>query len=452
MSRWTDAVVRAALELPPAEGGESPAFGAICTDTRAITPGALFVALRGERFDAHDYLDAAQAAGARGAVVRRGTGPVAGLILYEVADTLEALGRLARARRREISGPVIGITGSNGKTSTKEMVAAVLRTRLRTWATRANDNNLVGVPLTILAAPDDTEALVIEAGASLLGEIPRLRAIVEPTAAIVTNVSPSHLAGFGSVAGVLREKLALVDGVSLAIVGNEPADLPIQARTLARRVITAGPEGAEVRPDRIVVGADGRPTFEIDGQTVALPLLGRHQAGNAMFAWTLVRELGLDRAAAARALEQLVLPGGRGDVIEAGDLTILHDCYNANPASFRAVIATAKAMRTGRPLVFVAGTMRELGPDGPALHAEIAALLVDLEPDLLAVVGEFGPALAPYADRLGTRLLVAPDAPTLAEPLAARLTGNELIVLKASRGVALERIIPALTGRSAPQH
>jgi UDP-N-acetylmuramoyl-tripeptide--D-alanyl-D-alanine ligase len=200
------------------------------------------------------------------------------------------------------------------------------------------------------------------------------------------------------------------------------------------------------------MGTDGRPTFEIDEQTVALPLLGRHQAGNAMFAWTLVRELGLDRSAAARALERLILPGGRGDLIQSGELTILHDCYNANPASFRAVIATAKAMRSGRRLVFVAGTMRELGPESDALHAEIASLLVELEPELLAVVGEFGPAMAPYRERLGNRLLIAADAPSLGEPLAARLAGNELVVLKASRGVALERIIPALTGRPAPQH
>lgn len=452
MSRWTDAVVRQALELPPVDDREFPDYSGVSTDTRAITAGALFVALKGERFDAHDYLVAAQAAGAGGAVVRRGTAPVPGLVLYEVSDTLESLGRLARARRREISGPVIGITGSNGKTSTREMIAAVLRTRFRTWATRANDNNLVGVPLTILAAPDDTEALVIEVGASVLGEVPRLRAILEPTTAVITNVSSSHLEGFGSIAGVMREKLALADGVPLAIVGTEPPDLAVQARSHARRVVTAGAEGAEVRPDRIVISADGRPTFVIDGQSVALPLVGRHQAGNAMMAWTLVRELSLERPVAAQALEWLVLPGGRGDLIQSGELTILNDCYNANPASFRAAIATARAMRGGRRLVFVAGTMRELGADSPALHAEIAALLVELEPELLAVVGEFVAALAPYADRLGNRLLVAADAPALGQPLAARLTGNELVVLKASRGVALERIIPILTGSPAPQH
>jgi UDP-N-acetylmuramoyl-tripeptide--D-alanyl-D-alanine ligase len=452
MSRWTGRTVREALGLAPAGPGDLTEYTGISTDTRAVTFGVLFVAIKGERFDGHEFLPGAAAAGARGAVVRRGTPPVPGLTLYEVADTLEALGMLARARRREIGGPVIGITGSNGKTSTKEMVAAVLRTKFRTWATRANDNNLVGVPLTILAAPDDTEALVVEAGASLLGEIPRLRAIIEPTAAIITNVGASHLEGFGSLAGVMREKLALADNVPLAIVGTEPSDLAIQARPHARRVITAAAEGAEVRPERLTVGSDGRATFTIDGQTITLSLIGKHQASNAMFAWTLVRELDLDRVAAAHALSDLVLPSGRGDLIQSGELTLLNDSYNANPVSFRAAIHTAKSMRTGRRLVFVAGTMRELGAESAALHAEIAALLVELDPELLAVIGEFGPALAPYAERLGNRLLVAEDAPTLAQPLAARLTGSELVILKASRGVALERIIPALTGAPAPRH
>lgn len=452
MTDWTDRDIRRALALEAPQGGEGPVFRGISTDTRAIGQGTLFVALPGERFDGHDFLEAAAQAGARGAVVRRGTAPIAGLEYYEVADTLEAYGRLARARRRRITGPVIAITGSNGKTSTKEMVAAVLRTRFRTHATRANDNNLVGVPQTILAAPDDSEALVIEAGANQVGEIPRLRAVIEPSIAIVTNVSPSHLEGFGSIAGVLKEKLSLVEDVPLAIVGTEPPDLAAQAKGHARRVVTAGAEGAEVRPDRIVIGTDGRPVLTVDDQTIRLPLLGRHQAANAMIAWTLVRELGLDRAAAAAALESLALPGGRGDVVESGGLTIVHDCYNANPASFRAAIATARAMRGRRRLVFVAGTMRELGPDSAALHADIAAQLVELRPDLLAAVGEFVPALAPHAEALGDRLLTAPDVPSLGPLLAARLAGDELVVLKASRGVALERIIPHLTGSAAPQH
>jgi UDP-N-acetylmuramoyl-tripeptide--D-alanyl-D-alanine ligase len=139
-------------------------------------------------------------------------------------------------------------------------------------------------------------------------------------------------------------------------------------------------------------------------------------------------------------------------VIQSGGLTIVHDCYNANPASFRSAIATARAMRGGRRLVFVAGTMRELGRESAALHAEVAALLVELRPDLLAAVGEFVPALQPHAGALADQLITAPDAPTLGPLLAARLAGDELVVLKASRGVVLERIIPDLTGSAAPQH
>jgi UDP-N-acetylmuramoyl-tripeptide--D-alanyl-D-alanine ligase len=163
-----------------------------------------------------------------------------------------------------------------------------------------------------------------------------------------------------------------------------------------------------------------------------------------------VGELGLDPAASARALEHFALPGGRGELLQAGGLTILHDCYNANPQSFRSVIATAAALRQGRPLVFVAGTMRELGPSSPALHAEIARELVALGPELLAGVGEFATALAPHASALGDRLLTAEDPLALAPALAGRLRGDEVVVLKASRGVALERILPALTARANP--
>ncbi|MEO8226093.1 MAG: Mur ligase family protein, partial [Gemmatimonadota bacterium] len=199
--------MQAALGLPTTPGASG--FTQISTDTRRPMPGALFVALAGERHDGHDHLAAARDAGAIAAIVRTGTPAPAGLALIEVPDTLRAYGDLARERRREISGPVIAITGTNGKTSTKEMVAAVLRTRYRVHATRANFNNLVGVPLTILEAPDDTEALVVEAGANLPGEIARYREVIEPTAAIVTNVGAGHLEGFGSLEGVLQEKLSL---------------------------------------------------------------------------------------------------------------------------------------------------------------------------------------------------------------------------------------------------
>ncbi len=446
--KWTSASVRDALGLP-AVGAPGREFTEVSTDTRTLVPGALFVAIAGERFDGHAHLGEAAARGATGAVVREGTPPVAGLELFPVGDTVEALGWLARARRREITGPVIAVTGTNGKTSTKEMLAAALRTRYRVHATRANLNNLIGVPLTILEAPADTEALVIEAGASVPGEIGRYRRIIEPTVAVVTNVSHGHLEGFGSLEGVLEEKLSLVDGVGLAVVGGDPPALAAGARKRARRVVTAGLENVELRPESVTLDAAGRATVDVGTARFTLPLPGRHLATNAMLTWGVAVHLGLDPRAVARALELLEVPGGRGQVIEAGGLTILNDCYNANPGSFRAVIATAQAMRGARRLVFVAGTMRELGPESAALHAAVARDLVALRPDLLAAVGEFVPALEPFAAALGKRLLTAPDVPALGAGLAERLLGGELVVLKASRGVALERIIPALTPRAA---
>ena len=446
--RWSAEFVARALGLdaPVAAAG----FSAISTDTRTLERGALFVALTGERFDGHEHLDTARERGALAALVRRGTAPVRGLELIEVQDTLHAYGSLARARRREIPGPVVAITGTNGKTSTKEMIAAVLRTRFRTHATRANLNNLVGVPLTILEASPDTEALVVEAGANLPGEIPRYREIIEPSIAVITNVSTGHLEGFGSLEGVMREKLALVRDVPLAIVGTDPASLPVRARELARRVVTAGLDGADVVPEALTLDPQGRATFNLDGARVRVPYPGRHLAANAMLAWAVARALDLEGDAVARAIAEVRLPGGRSEVIEAGGLTILNDTYNANPHSFASTIATARAMRDRRRLVFVAGTMRELGPESARLHADVARALVALDPEVLAAVGEFVPALEPHTEAFGARLVTGEDVASLGAALAPQLRGDELVVLKASRGVALERIIPLLTAARTP--
>jgi UDP-N-acetylmuramoyl-tripeptide--D-alanyl-D-alanine ligase len=449
---WTDTEVRSALRLGPEAGVSATAFIEVATDTRALQPGALFVALKGERFDGHDYLAKAQEAGATGAVVREGTPAVPGLVLYRVPDPLEAYGALAHARRRQIGGPVVAIGGANGKTSTKEMVAAVLRTSHRVHATPANDNNLIGVPKTILAAPIGTDALVIEAGASVRGELRRAREIIDPGVTVTTNVAVSHLDGLGSLDGVLQEELELLDGVPLAIVGADPPALAQGARTRAQRVVSAGLARADRVPQSAAVDSTGHATLVVDGFRIRIPLLGLHQAANVMLAWTLVQELGLDRGAAAEALRSLRIPGGRGELIEAGGLTIVNDAYNANPASFLAAIGTARAMRGSRRLVFVAGTMRELGPESARHHNAVAAALVGLEPDLLAAVGDFVPVLRLYGGRLGDRLILAPDAATMGPLLKSRLHGDELIILKASRGAQLERILPALTGQDHSIH
>ena len=450
MNPWTAALLKEALGL-----GMTPArapWATVSTDTRSIQPGALFVALVGERFDGHDYLAAARDQGATSAVVRRGTAPVPGLELLEVNDTLRAYGDIARARRRLLTGPVVCVTGNNGKTTVKEMVAAVLRTRYRVHATRANNNNLVGVPLTIIEAPWDVEALVIEGGGNVPGELPRYREIVEPTITVATNATEGHLEGYGTLAAIVADTVAVTAGVNLAVVGTEPPSLAVGARRVAAKVITVGWDGADRIPVILSTDTLARPRVRVGEQEVQLPLPGRHQALNAEFAWVVAQAVDIDAKATAKALATVTVPGGRSELSQVGGLTILNDCYNANPHSFAASIAMAGELRHGRRLVFVAGTMRELGPDADRLHREVAAQIVALDPELVAAVGEFVPAFEPWARKLGDRLVTAEDATAMGPLLASQLRGDEVLVLKGSRGAALERILPAITGRAAAPH
>jgi len=435
-------------EVAQALGVRSPTeatFGAVSTDTRGLAPGDLFVALKGDRFDAHDFLSAAREQGAGAAVVRAGTPPVPGLPYFEVPDPLVALGQLARARRRKLPAgrPVIAVTGSSGKTSTKEMIRAALAPRFRVHATAGNLNNLIGVPLTILAAPADAGALVVEAGANLPGEIARLRAIIEPTISVITNVGYAHTQGFGSLAGVMREKLTLLDGVPLAVVGTEPPELAVQARSRTRTIVAGTAPGADVRPDAASLDDAGRPAIRWAGASVTVPVVGFHQIENACVALAVAREAGVPAADALRGLADVQVPDGRGAVRDVAGLTVIDDSYNANPASLARAVEFAHwlAGRRGRPLAIVVGTMLELGPESARLHAAAAAQIAGLRPALVGAVGAFGPAFAPFRDALGKRLLVAEDADALGPRLKAALTGNEIVLLKGSRGVALERVL-----------
>ena len=442
---WDSERVASALG---ASGPRGLRFSGVSTDTRHLTPGALFVALQGDRFDAHAFLDQAKAQGAAAAVVRQGTPPVQGLPFFEVPDTLVALGLLARARRRLLppGSPVVGVTGSSGKTSTKEMIRAVIATTYRVHATGGNLNNLVGVPLTILAAPDDADALVIEAGASIPGEIPRLRSVIEPTIAVISNVGYAHVAGFGSLAGVMQEKLALADGARVAVVGTDPPELAVEARRRARTVVAGtGPE-ADVRPEIAELDDGGHPRLTWRGHTVTLPVVGFHQIENALIALAVGREVGADPARAVAALAGVRLPGGRGAMLELGGLTVIDDTYNANPGSLHWAVKFAHwlAQRRGRPLAVVVGSMLELGPESARLHALAAAEIAALAPAVVAAVGEFVPAFEPHRAALGRRLVMAPDVDALGPRLKAALRGDEIVLLKASRGVALERVLPHL--------
>lgn len=441
MTFWTSACVAESLGV--GDPGVPP-FTRISTDTRELKGGELFVALKGERFDAHAFLAEARARGAVAAVVVRGTPPVAGVTLFEVADTLVALGALARARRRALPAgtPVIAITGSSGKTSTKELIRAALAPRFAVHATSGNLNNRIGVPLTILAAPADAGALVVEAGASIPGEIAALRDIIEPTIAVVTNVGHAHVEGFGSLAAVLREKVSLCDRAPLAVVGTEPADLAIEARRRASTLVAGRAAAADVHPDSAQLDDDGHPRIRWAGAEVTLPVLGLHQVDNAMIALAVARAAGVEPGQAVPALAAVRLPPGRGGLVEIGGLTVLDDTYNANPGSLRAALDLVRwiADRRRRPLAVVVGSMLELGEESDKLHAAAAREIAAVRPALVGAVGAF---VGPF-EALGSavpRLVTARDADALGPTLRAALQGNEVVLLKASRGVALERVL-----------
>jgi len=444
VTAWDSQFVATALGVSGPRGLQ---FSGVTTDTRELTPGTLFVALKGDRFDAHAFLDQAKVKGAAAAVVRRGTGAVEGLPFFEVEDTLAALGQLARARRRRLppGSPVVAITGSSGKTSTKEMIRAVLETTYRVHATGGNLNNLVGVPLTILGAPDDADALVVEAGASVPGEIPRLRDVIEPTIAVITNVGYAHVEGFGSLAGVMQEKVSLAEGARTAVVGTDPPELAVEARRRAPTVVAGTGAGAQVRPDAAELDDGGHARITWRGHTVTLPVIGFHQIENAMLALAVGRETGADPTRSVAALAGVRLPGGRGAMLTFGEngLTVIDDTYNANPGSLHWAVKLAHwlAGRRQRPLAVVVGSMLELGPESAKLHAAAAAEIAALRPALVAAVGEFVDAFEPHRAALGERLLTAPSVEALGPRLKAALRGNEVVLLKASRGVALERVL-----------
>ena len=290
----------------------------VWTDTRTIAPGDLFVALSGERFDAHDFLRDAVNKGAWAVVVSQpGAGRNLGVPVFEVSDTLRALGALGRYRRRAWGRPVVGVVGTNGKTSTKELLKAALSSVLQTHATHGNLNNLVGVPLTLLAIPDTADVAVIEMGTNQPGEVERLRAIVEPDVIVVTSIAEEHLEGLGDLAGVMREELAAADGAALAVVPAVQPDVVTEARRRARRVIAAGLESGDVRADRWLLDEDGLGTLTLDGVKVRPPLRGAHNLRNAMLALAVARELGVSVGDAARGIASMPVPPMRSNAERA---------------------------------------------------------------------------------------------------------------------------------------
>ena len=438
-------------------------IGRVWTDTRTLESGDLFVALSGEHFDAHEFLPQAVKSGAAAVVVSRvDSAKNLGVPVYHVSDTRVALGALGRYRRRAWNGPVVGVVGTNGKTSTKELIRAALDSRLEVHATQGNLNNLIGVPQTLLAIPDHADVAVVEMGTNQPGEIAALRAIVEPTIVVVTSIGEEHLEGLGDVAGVLREEMASCDGVGVAIVPVSQPDVVNEARRRARRVVAVGLDGGDLPVITWSLDHEGRGHLQMRSGggggdvEVVVPLRGAHNVRNATLALAVASELGITLEDAARGIARMPTPPMRSNIEQIGRVTLINDAYNSNPGSARAALellahtgaggqgSRANAAGTKRQRVAILGTMLELGPTTPQLHDEIARKALDLGVDIIAGVGEFEAALK----RVGAsadRVVYAAEADGVWPPLASRLSPDAIILLKGSRGVRLERLVPTIT-------
>lgn len=443
---WSDESVRRALGLRIELAEPEVEYIGVSTDSRAVVEGDLYVALVGDRFDGHDFVADAFSKGARAAVVSKpAPGDPLGR-LYPVDDTLVALGRLAAHRRRALSAPVVAITGSSGKTTTKEMTAAALAATLRVHATSGNLNNRIGMPLTLLAAPNDAEAVVLELGTNEPGEIRALAQVARPDVAVITTVGESHLEKLGSLDGVLDEKLDLlrhmVDG-GRCVVGDEPPVLAERAQAICSSVRVVGwSERADDRSRAAQADVDvfGRYAFDWKGQRVTAPMVGRHAVSNALLALTVADLLGVAPRDAVRGLGAARMGSMRGEFRRVGDLTLIVDCYNANPQSVRAALDVLQDQAVSGRKVAVLGTMLELGAQAESLHEQVLTDALARELDIVVATGAFAAA----ADRLGEadRVIAADDWRDAYPLLRSELDGHEVVLLKASRGIALEAILP----------
>ena len=436
MRAWSpEQVAQAAggrLAAPAAQPG-GPARAVI--DSRAAGPGDLFVGLVGENVDGGRFAAQALDGGAWGVLVApehaNALGTEAGAVIA-ADDPLAALQRLATAWRRALGCPVVGITGSVGKTSTKDILAAMLSQRLRTVANRENLNTEIGLPMTVLEAPAGTEALVLEMGMRGPGQIAELTAIAEPNVGLITAVAPVHLELMGSIEAIAAAKAELVAGLRPGGTAIVPAGEPLldAHRRDDLTTVTFGPGGdVEELPeglDVVVTGAGG------GGRISA------HMRRNALAALAAARAVGVE----PDGLLDVALSSLRGQRIDLpGDIVVINDCYNANPMSMRAALDDLAASASGRR-VAVLGDMLELGPDEARFHAEIGAHARETGVDVLVAVG---PRAAHFADGYG-EVIALPDAQAAAATVPDLLAPGDTVLLKGSRGVGLEVVARALDG------
>jgi UDP-N-acetylmuramoyl-tripeptide--D-alanyl-D-alanine ligase len=437
-------------------------FTGVSIDSRSIQKGELFVALQGEHFDGHEFVPQALKAGGTAALVSQRWAETQASIeesrqpLILVASPLHALQELAGYYRRKFDVILIGITGTNGKTTTKDMTAAILSASFQTMRTQGNFNNHIGVPLTLFHLDQEDQMAVLEMGMSGLGEIGRLAEISLPQHGLITNIGPAHLLQLKSLDQITRAKFELLKALpedGLAFLNADDERLMDQKIVPSSRVVSFGKaKKASYRLTDLRTKDEHHTYFEVDGiGDFEIPLLGLHNVYNALGAIAIGRELGVPLGDLRGALSGFALSPMRMERLAVGEILILNDAYNANPASMRAALSVLAGLKVAGRRIAVLGDMLELGPEEAAAHSEIGHLVVKSSVDVLVTVGELAREIARGAHDEGLssdRIFQFADAGQAAPELSSLIQAGDVVLLKASRAVHLEEVLPVLTTSS----
>ncbi|GAE26622.1 UDP-N-acetylmuramoylalanyl-D-glutamyl-2,6-diaminopimelate-D-alanyl-D-alanine ligase [Halalkalibacter wakoensis JCM 9140] len=435
--------------------GASINVAGVSTDTRTIQNGNLYIPLVGENFNGHDFVGAAIENGAVGALWQKNQpNPPSNIPLIYVEDTLLALQELAKNYLGSTSAKVVGITGSNGKTTTKDMVTSVLATTYKVQKTEGNYNNHIGLPLTILRLEEDTEIAVLEMGMSGRGEIELLSTIAKPDAAIITNIGESHLQDLGSREGISEAKFEITTGLledgSLVIHGDEPL-LTEKGGNAPFRVVTFGSSTEnDYYPVQIEQKSDGT-YFKINGKEDTeffIPVLGKHNINNALSAVAIAQLFDVSIPNIKKGLEQIKLTGMRTELIEGKDgVAIINDAYNASPTSMRAAIILLQDLKDYSRKMVVLGDMLELGENEETFHYEVGKGIDKTKIDYVFTFGALAKQIAEGAkvNFPEDQVFAFEDKQDLITKVKETVRGGDIVLVKGSRGMKLEEVVTALT-------
>jgi UDP-N-acetylmuramoyl-tripeptide--D-alanyl-D-alanine ligase len=448
MTSWTVGQLLEAIGGELVTGDRMTPVSGVSLDSRRLAPEEAFVAIRGHRFDAHDFLPEAIARGAACLIVARLPEPLPSVATILVPDTVRALGAIASFHRARCPIPVIAVTGSCGKTTTKELIAHLLQASRRVLKTQGTENNHIGLPLTLLKLTASHEVAVVELGSNHPGEIAYLANIARPTVAVITNVGPAHLEFFGSLDGVRREKVSLVEALGpggWAIVPGDQLDVLLEAKSRlapGARLMTFGTStqcGIQADDIRREDRGLSMRVRDVPGR-FALPLLGLHNLENALAALACMKVLGIPLESVQEHLRRLAPLPWRSQLIQANGITIVNDCYNANPLSFARALEIFRDLSVRRK-VLIAGDMLELGEDAPLAHQTIGRLAMQVGVDVVVAVGSFAAEVAKGA---ATRDHITPMTCRTVEELQGLLPtilqAGDGLLIKGSRKMQLERV------------